>query len=108
MKLVKVIAFIALLAMSVVLLYAFIEGDFFSEGGRLLAMPWGVVSLVDLYAGFALFSCWIVFCEKKFLPSLLWLLLMMVLGFWAGALYVILALQGSRGDWQRFWYGRGN
>ena len=105
MTIAKVIALIGLLAMTGILIYGFTVGDFFTEGSRLLAMPWGIVSLVDLYVGFALFSCWIAFREKKLLPSIIWIVLMMVLGFWTGALYTFLALQSSRGDWKRFWYG---
>jgi len=106
MKLAKAIALIGLLAMTGVLVYGFTVGDFSGEGARLLAMPWGIVSLVDLYVGFALFSCWIVFREKAPIPSAVWVVLMMVLGFWAGALYTFLALQSSGGDWKRFWYGK--
>jgi hypothetical protein len=106
MKLAKAIALIGLLAMTGVLIYGFTSGDFSGEGAKLLAMPWGIVSLVDLYVGFALFSCWIVFREKAFVPSLVWVVLMMVLGFWAGALYTFLALQSSGGDWRKFWYGK--
>ncbi len=69
-------------------------------------MSWGIVSLVDLYVGFALFSIWIVYREKAVLPSILWVLLMMVLGFWTGALYTFIALQTSQGDWRRFWLGK--
>lgn len=106
MKLAKAIAFIGLLAMTAVLIYGFIIGDFFAEGSKLMTMPWGIVSLVDLYVGFALFSCWIVFREKELLPSIIWVVLMMVLGFWAGALYTLIALQKSGGDWKRFWFGK--
>jgi hypothetical protein len=106
MKIAKVIALAGLLAMTGVLLYGFSVGDFSSEGARLLSMPWGIVSLVDLYVGFALFSCWIAFREKAWLPSIIWIVLMMVLGFWAGALYTFIALQTSGGDWKRFWYGK--
>jgi hypothetical protein len=105
MKLAKVIALIGLLAMTGVLIYGFTVGDFSGEGSKLLAMPWGIVSLVDLYVGFGLFSCWIVFREKSLVPSVVWVVLMMVLGFWAGALYAFLALQGSGGDWRKFWHG---
>ena len=38
--------------------------------------------------GFVLFSGWIVYREKAWLPSVIWVILMMVLGFWAGALYL--------------------
>ena len=106
MKTAKIISLIGLLAMTAVLVYGFTAGDFFVEGKQLLAMPWGIVSLVDLYVGFTLFSCWIVFREKALLPSIIWVILMMVLGFWAGALYTFLALQSSGGEWQRFWYGK--
>lgn len=106
MKIAKWIALLGLAAMTVVLFYGFTVGDFAGEGAKLITMPWGIVSLVDLYVGFILFSMWIVFREKAFLPSLIWVILMMVLGFWAGALYTFLALQTSDGDWKRFWYGK--
>lgn len=106
MKIAKLVAVLGLLAMTGVLVYGFTVGDFAGEGAKLLTMPWGIVSLVDLYVGFSLFSCWIVFREKALLPSLIWVILMMVMGFWAGALYTLLALHTSQGDWQRFWYGK--
>jgi hypothetical protein len=106
MQVAKGIALIGLLAMTGILIYGFTVGDFSGEGAKLLTMPWGIVSLVDLYVGFALFSCWIVFREKALPPSVVWVILMMVLGFWAGALYTFLALQSSGGDWRKFWYGK--
>lgn len=106
MKIAKIICLVGLFAMTAVLIYAFTNGDFTAEGAKLLAMPWGIVSLVDLYVGFALFSCWIAFREKALLPSVIWIILMMVLGFWTGALYTFIALQTSGGDWKRFWYGK--
>lgn len=106
MKIAKLIALAGLLAMTGILIYGFTSGNFFAEGAKLLSMPWGVVSLVDLYVGFALFSGWIVFREKTILPSIIWVVLMMVLGFWTGALYTFYALQTSGGDWKRFWFGK--
>jgi len=106
MKIAKIISLVGLVAMTGILIYGFTVGDFSAEGAKLLAMPWGIVSLVDLYVGFALFSCWIVFREKAVLPSVIWVILMMVLGFWAGALYTFIALQTSGGDWQRVWFGK--
>jgi len=106
MKIATTIAILGLLAMTAVLIYGFTQGDFSAEGSRLMAMPWGIVSLVDLYVGFALFSCWIVFRERHWVPSVIWVVLMMVLGFWAGALYTLLALRSSGGDWKRFWFGK--
>lgn len=105
MKLAKVISLIGLLAMTGILIYGFTVGDFINEGGKLLSMPWGIVSMVDLYVGFILFSGWIVYREKAVLPSVIWVVLMMVLGFFTGALYTFIALQTSHGNWRRFWLG---
>jgi len=106
MRIFKIIALAGLLAMTAVLIYGFTVGDFFSEGSELISMPWGIVSLVDLYVGFTLFSGWIVYREGINLKSMLWVIIMMILGFWAGALYTYLALQSSNGDWVRFWHGK--
>ncbi|MBN1146625.1 MAG: DUF1475 family protein [Anaerolineales bacterium] len=105
MKIAKVIALLGLLAMTAVLIYGFTVGDFASEGRQLLSMPWGIVSLVDLYVGFTLFSCWIVYRERSLARSLIWVVLMMVLGFFTASLYTLVALQTSGGDWDRFWKG---
>ncbi len=106
MKLAKAVSLLGLLAMTAVLIYGFTVGDFNAEGSQLLRMPWGIVSLVDLYTGFILFSGWIIYREKALFPSVIWVILMMALGFWAGALYAFIALQGSDGDWRRFWMGK--
>jgi hypothetical protein len=106
MRLAKLIALLGLLAMTAVLIYGFTVGDFLGEGARLLTMPWGIVSMVDLYVGFILFSGWIVYRERSFVRLAIWVALMLVLGFFAGALYALIALVTSGGDWQRFWMGR--
>ena len=106
MRLAKGIALLGVLAMTGVLIYGFSVGDFAAEGRQLLAMPWGIVSLVDLYVGFTLFSAWIVFRERSWPRSLVWVILMMALGFFTASLYTFLALQSSRGEWKRFWLGR--
>lgn len=105
MKIAKVIAGLGVLAMTAALYHGFFNGDFFVDGGEILANPWGIVSMVDLYTGFVLFSMWIVFREKRKLTAAIWVILMMVLGFFAGALYVLLALIKSKGSWQDFFMG---
>jgi hypothetical protein len=106
MKLARAIALLGVAAMSAVLIYAFVTGDLGQEGSELLSMPWGIVSLVDLYVGFILFSGWIVYREKSLVRSVIWVVLMMVLGFFTASLYTFIALQTSGGDWHRFWLGR--
>jgi pilus assembly protein TadC len=106
MTLAKWVSGLGVLAMAAVLVYGFTVGEFAREGTQLISMPWGIVSLVDLYVGFTLFSGWILSREGLNWKSLIWVLLMMVLGFFAGALYTFLALRESQGDWTRFWMGK--
>ncbi len=106
MKIAKIVSFLGILAMTAVLINGFTAGDFFGEGGQLASMPWGIVSLVDLYTGFILFSMWIIYREKSLPAAILWTIAMLVLGFFAGSLYVFLALQSSRDDWRKFWLGK--
>lgn len=106
MKIAKVIALLGVVAMTAVLIYGFTVGDFGVDGGEIVRNPWGIVSLVDLYTGFVLFSAWIVYREKSVLASVVWVVLMMVLGFFTASLYVFIALQKSGGNWQQFWMGK--
>lgn len=106
MKIAKLISFFGILAMTAVLIYGFVVGDFKTDGAALLQNPWGIVSMVDLYTGFVLFSIWIVYREKSLWRSVIWVFLMMVLGFFTGSLYTFLALQKSDGDWKKFWMGQ--
>jgi len=106
MRKAKVVATLGLLAMTVVLIYGFTAGDFGADGQRILANPWGIVSLVDLYTGFILFSGWIVYRERSLTVAIVWVILMMVLGFFTASLYTLIALQRSSGDWRVFWMGK--
>jgi hypothetical protein len=106
MKIAKIISLLGVLAMTAILVNGFTAGDFFGEGAQLMSMPWGIVSLVDLYVGFTLFSMWIIYREKSLPIAILWTIAMMTLGFFAGSLYAFLALQSSGGDWRKFWLGK--
>jgi hypothetical protein len=101
-----IVAGLGALAMVVVLVYGFVAGDFAGEGSRLFAMPWGRVSLVDLYVGFVLFSCWILFRDGLTPLSAVWVAGVMILGSLAICLYVLAALRSSRKDWRLFFFGR--
>lgn len=106
MKIAKIISILGVLAMTAVLIYGFTVGNFSGEGSQLLSMPWGIVSLVDLYTGFTLFSMWIIYREKSLPVAILWTVAMMTLGFFAGSLYAFIALQTSGNDWRKFWLGK--
>ena len=101
----KIVAVLGILAMTIVLIYGFTAGNFGSDGAELLQNPWGIVSMVDLYTGFILFSAWIVYREENSFVAIIWVILMMVLGFFTGSLYTLIALLTSKGDWKTFWMG---
>ena len=105
MKIAKILAIAGLAAMTAVLAYGFLVGDFSSDGAELMKNPWGIVSLVDLYTGFFLFSGWIVYREGIGLKAVVWVILMMVLGFFTASLYTLITLIQSKGDWGVFWMG---
>lgn len=106
MKIAKIVSLLGVIAMSAVLIYGFTVGDFLREGSQLTAMPWGIVSLVDLYTGFVLFSGWIIYRERSLPVAIFWTIAMMTLGFFAGSLYAFIALQTSNNDWRKFWLGK--
>ncbi len=89
MKVVKVLSVLGTLAMSGVLLYGFIVGDFFEDGSVILNTPWGIVSVVDLYVGFVLFSAWIVYREPNKIYAAVLVVLMMVFGFLTASVYLL-------------------
>jgi hypothetical protein len=106
MRSAKAVALLGAIAMGTALVYGFTVGDFSGEGGILLGMPWGIVSLVDVYTGIALFSCWVIFRERSAVRSIVWIAFFIVLGFFTVSLYTLIALQRSEGDWRRFFLGR--
>ncbi len=106
MRYAKLLSACGITAMAAALIYGFTVGDFGSDGAQLLRNPWGVVSMFDLYTGFTLFSAWIVFRERSIGRAIIWVALMMVLGFFTASLYAFLALHHSDGDWGRFWMGQ--
>lgn len=70
------------------------------------ALAWGKVSMVDLYVGLLIFSSWIIYREQSWGRSLIWIVLLLVLGNLISCLYVLLALYASGGNATRFWMGQ--
>lgn len=102
---VRTIAWMGLVALSTALVYALVSGHFSDDAALLLANPWGLATLVDVYVGFALFSCWIVWREQCRRRAILWVLLVLATGNIASTLYVLLALHASRNDVESFLHG---
>ncbi|MBF8436452.1 DUF1475 family protein [Halanaerobiaceae bacterium Z-7014] len=105
MKITKIVSWLGLIAMVLVISNGFINGSFTEDGGELLANPWGIVSLVDLYVGFIIFSLWIAFREKTIQAKIIWIALMMVFGFLTASLYTLITAYKSEGNWLKFFLG---
>lgn len=90
-----VVACVAGLAMVAALVYGFGYGGGWSEFRTLMNYPWFIVSLVDVYVGFILFSCWII-KRERLLFSAIWILLLMTLGNLIACVYVVHALRNGR------------
>ncbi len=108
MKAAKLIAWVGFFAMAAVLINGFVNGSFSRDGAELLTNPWGIVSLVDLYVGFALFSIWVAYREEKIIAAVIWVVTIMVFGFFASSIYVLVALYRSNGSWPIFLLGNRN
>lgn len=106
MKIAKIITWVGLLAMTLGLINGFMNGDFFEDGSKLFSNPWGLMSIIDLYVGFTLFSMWIFYRESHLVSSVIWILTMMILGFFTACLYVLIALYSSKEDWDTFFKGQ--
>ena len=105
MKIAKILSGLGAVAMTIALLHGFINGNFFDDGSIIVNNPWGIVSLVDLYIGFMLFSMWIYFREENKLYSILWIISVMVLGFFSVSIYILITLFKSNENWTDFFFG---
>jgi hypothetical protein len=97
MKTAKLLAWICFAAITFALFQGFVFGNFFEDGSELMSNPWGIVALIDLYAGFILFAIWIVYKEPSVFKAVLWIVLLMIFGFFIGSIYVLKALYFSDG-----------
>ena len=102
MTITKIISYFITLSMAGVIFWA--QGEVTIFDSPIPNLPWGVVSLVDLYSGFTLFSLWI-FYKEKVAHAIAWTFFVMTLGSFTIALYVIYSIKKSDGDIQKFFMG---
>ncbi len=81
-----------------------LHGSFFDQFGVIVALPWGVVSLADLYIGFLLFAVLVFLTERTWWIAALWAAPVFVLGnVWSALWFAVrlphLAKQLSKPDW---------
>lgn len=91
MQPIRIIAGLGVAAMALALIVGFTSGDFTAEGGEIIDLVWGRVTLIDLYVGIALFGAFVAWRERSVTVTVLWILLFIVLGNLATAVYVLLA-----------------
>lgn len=102
----RAIGWLGLIVMIAALAYAFLAGDFSAEGKRLMAMPWGVLTVVDAYIGLTLFSGWVYWREAGSWQAWLWVIAILLLGNVLTCMYVLIAASGAGGNPLRFWFGK--
>ena len=68
-------------------------------------LPWGVVSLVDLYSGFILVCFWIIYKESLY-KAIVWSFFVLILGNLTTAIYVIYSINKSKGNVAHFFMGK--
>ncbi len=76
----RLLGLAAALILAIVIIWAFQRADFWVSFAAITADPWGIVTLVDLYAGFLLFGAVIILVEKASALSFVLVALTLVLG----------------------------
>ncbi|MEA2070112.1 MAG: DUF1475 family protein [Asgard group archaeon] len=102
----KILSVLGMIGMATALLYGFIWGDFLGDGNILLSIPWGIITLIDIYISFAVFCGFIIYRESHILLTLGWIILVIVLGSFTICTYLFIAFHTSKGDWSIFWHGK--
>jgi hypothetical protein len=91
MKPIRIVAALGVAVMTIALFFGFTAGDFTGEGGQILDLIWGRITLIDLYVGIALFGSFVAWRERSAGAAAIWIATFIVLGNLATALYVLLA-----------------
>ena len=103
MTITKLISYVISVSMIGVIIWAQNQVSLFDS--PIPDLPWGIVSLVDLYGGFILVSIWIAY-KESLLSSVIWIFFVMVLGNLTTAIYVIYSINKSNGDIAHFFMGK--
>ena len=91
MKPVQIVAWLVVGIMAAAIIYGFTAGSFGDDASALWALPWGKVSLIDLYAGLIIFGAWVAFRETSLGRTVLWWIALATLGNLAAGAYLVIA-----------------
>ena len=59
MTAIRTVSALGVAAMTIALIYGFSSGDFSGEGGQILDLIWGRITLIDLYVGVAIIAAFV-------------------------------------------------
>ena len=103
MTITKLISYVISVSMIGVIIWAQNQVSLFDS--PIPDLPWGIVSLVDLYGGFILICVWIIY-KESFPTAIIWSFFVLILGNLATAIYVIYSINKSRGNIVHFFMGK--
>ncbi len=87
----RIIGWGTALVMTGAIIYGFANGEFGDNASAIWALPWGKVTLIDLYLGLVLFAAWIAVRETRRTRIALWWVGLAVLGNFAAGVYLVRA-----------------
>lgn len=76
----RIIYIVASAALALLIAWAWSLAPFWTSFGAIIKMPWGIVSLADLYLGFACFSLIIAWTERSKTVAIIWIVALFLLG----------------------------
>ena len=90
---VRLSGWIGIVAMAAAVVYGFASGGFGEDFAAVWALPWGKVSLVDLFVGLFLVAVVIIWREREVRRWLPWVVALVFLGNLVTGAYLIWALR---------------
>ena len=103
MTITKIISYVISVSMIGVIVWAQKQVSLFDS--PIPDLPWGIVSLVDLYSGFILVCLWIAY-KESLSATIIWSFFVLILGNLTTAIYVIYSINKSHGDISHFFMGK--
>ena len=91
MKAIRALSVVVVVGMAAAIIFGFATGNFSAEGSEIWGLAWGKVSLIDLYLGLAVFGAWIAYREANWARTVVWWVLLVVLGNLTAGLYLAYA-----------------
>ena len=93
---VRILGMAVVAGMAIAIWFGIAEGDLVAESSQIWALPWGRVSLVDLYLGLAVFGGWVAVRQPNVISTLAWWVALVFLGNLAAGAYLTIAAFRSR------------